>query len=423
AAENIALWCTEKSKKLDNLATVMTLYSQRSFSKESFQWTKCVVKYLYDAYSHAFISVITFLVDVMDKGPTSVSQNVMSILHCIFHYMEVTSAPSSINSDLNEVVLKYIEGSQWKDALKIIKLIVTRSSTLAAAPTVPVYNPSLNNNPSLPYQSSVSVDCISIASGTSFADSDFGNKRELPGRTIEFTVDLTQTPIVGRKYLNSGEEGETNKELTVKEETVEEKEKEMPTSPRRSLSYTHSFSDSGSNWRRPWLSQSRTRERLISLLTTFGQKVGLPKSPSVIFSQSSDIVDRQSSMASSLEEISTGINEPSTESKLEDNGHPEQFGIFKEFDFLEYELESQEAENMDNFNWGVRRRSLSNLAEYPDNELLLGSPSQSNMSTCSPPKDELSSDEEGGSDSPLYDGSNEAALSDWVKLITSTSPQ
>ena len=64
AAEQIAQWCTEKSTKLDNLATVMTLYSRRSFSKECFQWTKCVVKYLYDAYSHAFLGIINFLTEV-----------------------------------------------------------------------------------------------------------------------------------------------------------------------------------------------------------------------------------------------------------------------------------------------------------------------------------------------------------------------
>ncbi len=40
SAENIALVSSEKNKKLENLATVMTLYSRRTFSKESFQWTK-----------------------------------------------------------------------------------------------------------------------------------------------------------------------------------------------------------------------------------------------------------------------------------------------------------------------------------------------------------------------------------------------
>lgn len=51
--------------KLENLATVMTLYSRRTFSKESFQWTKCVVKYLYDAYSHLSHNMLAFLVEVI----------------------------------------------------------------------------------------------------------------------------------------------------------------------------------------------------------------------------------------------------------------------------------------------------------------------------------------------------------------------
>ena len=40
SADRIAEISTEKHKKLENLATVMTLYSRRTFNKESFQWTK-----------------------------------------------------------------------------------------------------------------------------------------------------------------------------------------------------------------------------------------------------------------------------------------------------------------------------------------------------------------------------------------------
>lgn len=54
----------EKSKKLENLGTVMSLYSRRTFSKESFQWTKCVVKYLYDTYAHLGLTMLAFLVEV-----------------------------------------------------------------------------------------------------------------------------------------------------------------------------------------------------------------------------------------------------------------------------------------------------------------------------------------------------------------------
>lgn len=58
----------------------------------------------------------------------------------------------------------------------------------------------------------------------------------------------------------------------------------------------------------------------------------------VIFSQSSELLERESSMASSLEEVSgTPGNEPSGGAPPTDH-----FGVFKDFDFLEYESESIE---------------------------------------------------------------------------------
>lgn len=66
-------------------------------------------------------------------------------------------------------------------------------------------------------------------------------------------------------------------------------------------------------------------------------------------------------MASSMEEVSTQ-QDLSGDSKLDDSvTTDQQFGVFKDFDFLEYELESQEDEGMDQFNWGVHRHSLSSL--------------------------------------------------------------
>jgi len=64
SAENIAAASTDRGKKLEYLGTVMTLYSRRNFSKESFQWTKCVVKYLHDTYAHLSFNILTFLVEV-----------------------------------------------------------------------------------------------------------------------------------------------------------------------------------------------------------------------------------------------------------------------------------------------------------------------------------------------------------------------
>jgi hypothetical protein len=68
------------------------------------------------------------------------------------------------------------------------------------------------------------------------------------------------------------------------------------------------------------------------------------------------LLERQSS-ASSTEDTSGAQQDLSGGSKRDD-GQPD-FGVFKDFDFLEYESESVEGESTDNFNWGVRRRPLS----------------------------------------------------------------
>ena len=41
-------------------------------------------------------------------------------------------AAQTINSDLLRTVAKFIETQHWREALKILKLAVTRSSTLVA---------------------------------------------------------------------------------------------------------------------------------------------------------------------------------------------------------------------------------------------------------------------------------------------------
>ncbi|KAF4525506.1 hypothetical protein B566_EDAN014930, partial [Ephemera danica] len=339
SAENIAQVSAEKSKKLENLGTVMTLYSRRTFSKESFQWTKCVVKYLYDTYAHLGLNMLAFLVEVLEKGPAMVQLPVLNIVHCMLHYVDLASASAQpINGDLLRVIAKYIEGPHWKEALKILKLVVTRSSTLVAPPTAlhPTHWDTSATNAPHP----------------SFVDSETFMKKELPGRTMDFTYDLSQTPVIGRRYT----------EPTTRERPVfGQNSNTVPppaSSPRRSVSLSPADSGNIAGWKRPWLSQGRVRECLVNLLTTCGQRVGLPKSPSVIFSQSSDLMERQSSMASSTEEVSGPNNDLSGGSRRDDAA-TEQFGVFKDFDFLEYESESVDGESADNFNWGVRRRPLS----------------------------------------------------------------
>ena len=356
AAESFARWATEKSPKLENLATVMTLYSRKSFSKESFQWAKCVVKYLYDAYSHVFPRIFSFLVEVAEGGPSIICAHTVSVLFCILHYIDVTSPSPSMNDELGRLINKFMESSQYKDVLKLIKIVVSRSSSLAAPPSsLTTFNSMTFSNS---YISSSASDCVSIASTTSFPGNEFGGKRELPGRTMEFGFDIIQTPIVAEKFMQMTD---TRRVVSM----TKEEQRELSASPKKTLSHHPSFNESsGGNWKRNCPSQGRTRERLVSLLISFGQRMGLPKSPSVIFSQTSEVMDKQSSVASSTEDVSAANNEISVESKKEEMG--DEFALFKEFDFLEYELESEESEGQDNFNCGLSRRSLSTLDDGED---------------------------------------------------------
>lgn len=113
----------------------MNLYSRRTFSKESFQWTKCVVKYLHDTYSHLSLNMLSFLIEILEKGPNNLQLPILNIIHCILHYVDLASAAAQpVNADLLKVIAKYIEGMHWREALKILKLVVSRSSSLVAPP-------------------------------------------------------------------------------------------------------------------------------------------------------------------------------------------------------------------------------------------------------------------------------------------------
>ncbi|XP_029647107.1 protein furry isoform X5 [Octopus sinensis] len=322
AAENISKMCAQQSERLDNLATVMSLYSRGTFNKDSLQWTKCVVKYLLDVYLSASLSMVTLLVEILEKGPTTFQPAILQILHCLVHYIDFkTISQSTINQRLFCPVAKLSNGTYWKEALKILKLAVNRSSTLAAAPQ--------------PHQTCVtSTDLSNFSPRTSFPNSGAYIKKELPGRTLDVSVDLSRMPLIGQKYMNA--------------DLIHHSEEDKMVSL---LAITRKQSTNVqwlSSWKTPHLSRAKTRERLINLLTSFGQRVGLLKSMSVIFSQSSDIPQQQNSLASSQENSTASVNS-SNDIFLGDPNGKELMLTFKGFDFLDNELE--EVEGYDSYSF------------------------------------------------------------------------
>lgn len=109
----------------------------------------------------------------------------------------------------------------------------------------------------------------------------FGTQ-ELAGRTMEFTFDVSQTPVIGRRILLKSESSSTqNLNRSNQQSIYLAHSSGTPNSPRRSASLSPADTAPLSGWKRPWMSQGRVRECLVNLLTTCGQRVGLPKSPSV----------------------------------------------------------------------------------------------------------------------------------------------
>ncbi|ESO09038.1 hypothetical protein HELRODRAFT_109994 [Helobdella robusta] len=173
---------------LEHLASVMISYSQRTFKKDCTQWTKCVIKYLFDVYSSISDAVIAFLVEVvLDKGPNCTQGPVLQILLCIVLYVDISVSPSpSINADLLRVVARFIENPHhYKEAQQIIKQCVSRSSSLTAVP-------SNNNISNINISSSNNNNMVSNRNSMLITD--------LPRRTMEFRFDSSQIQIIGAKY-------------------------------------------------------------------------------------------------------------------------------------------------------------------------------------------------------------------------------
>lgn len=99
---------------------------------------------------------------------------------------------------------------------------------------------------------------------------------------MDFTFDVSQTPLIGRRILLKSDSS-SNQNLNRGGQTIYLSHG-TPNSPRRSASLSPADAATLSGWKRPWMSQGRVRECLVNLLTTCGQRVGLPKSPSVSFS-------------------------------------------------------------------------------------------------------------------------------------------
>ncbi|XP_053364005.1 protein furry homolog isoform X3 [Clarias gariepinus] len=329
-AERIAQVCLdEKNSKLSNLAHVMTLYKTHSYTRDCLSWVNVVCRYLHEAFSENTLCMVTYMAELLEKGLPSMQQSLLQIIYSLLTHMELSGIQAkNFNTDVLNTIEQFVQTAHWKEALNILKLVVSRSASLVL--------------PSSPSSSSVShVDVSRVWDATSKA---------LPGKTLDFHFDISETPLIGRRYDElHGSPGRDEKVGGVVVVT-------------HSTSSTSSGSNSTNHvlvpvsWKRPQSSQKRTREKLVNVLTLCGQEVGLSKNPSVIFSSCGELelIDHQPSLVSSED----GTRDPEN---MDDTTSEQQFRVFRDFDFLDVELEDGEGETVDSFNWGARRRSIDSL--------------------------------------------------------------
>uniref|UniRef100_A0A4W5Q167 FRY like transcription coactivator n=1 Tax=Hucho hucho TaxID=62062 RepID=A0A4W5Q167_9TELE len=334
-ADKIAKVCAEeKSATLSNLAHMMSLYSTHSYSRDCTNWINVVCRYLHDAFAEITFNLVTYLAELLEKGLPSMQQSLLQIIYSLLSHIDLSAAPvKQFNLEIMKIISKYVQSPYWKEAQNILKLVVSRSASLVVPDEV---------QRSYSAESSGSPE---IAFTRIFSNSS----KELPGKTLDFHFDISETPIIGHKYGDQRTAAGRNGKPQVIAVT-------------RSTSSTSSGSNSNGlvpvSWKRPQLSQRRTREKLMNVLSLCGPESGVPKNPSVVFSSNEDLDsgDQQTSLIPTVEEV---VREEDVQG--EDAGSEQQFGVFKDFDFLDVELEDAEGESMDNFNWGVRRRSLDSM--------------------------------------------------------------
>ncbi|KAM6961396.1 protein furry homolog [Aplochiton taeniatus] len=326
-AERISQVCLEeKNAKLSNLAHVMTLYKTHSYTRDCFSWVNVVCRYLHEAFSGITLNMVTYMAELLEKGLPSMQQTILQIIYSLLSHMDLSEIQAKpFNMEVLKTIEKFVATAHWREALNILKLVVSRSASLV--------------QPSTPQSDLSYVDVSRVWDRSSKA---------LPGKTLDFHFDISETPVIGRRYDElQGSPGCDGKTRAI--------------AVTRSTSSTSSGSVSNNalvpvSWKRPQSSQKRTREKLVNVLSLCGQEVGLTKNPSVIFSSCGelDLIEHQPSLVSSDE----GTREPDN---MDDTSSEQQFRVFRDFDFLDVELEDGEGETVDNFNWGVRRRSMDSL--------------------------------------------------------------
>uniref|UniRef100_A0A8C8DTF0 Furry homolog a (Drosophila) n=2 Tax=Oryzias sinensis TaxID=183150 RepID=A0A8C8DTF0_9TELE len=160
----------EKNAKLSNLAHVMTLYKTRSYTRDCFSWVNVMCRYLHEAFPDVTLNLVTYMAELLEKGLPSMQQTLLHIISSLLSHMDLSGIQAKpFNMEVLKTIEKFVHTVHWREALNILKLVVSRSASLV--------------QPSFP-QSDLSYEDISCIWDRS--------SKALPGKTLDFHFDISE---------------------------------------------------------------------------------------------------------------------------------------------------------------------------------------------------------------------------------------
>ncbi|KAI1729370.1 protein furry like protein [Ditylenchus destructor] len=330
---------------LHNLSTMMDQYSEHSFPRDRFQWAKCVVSYLVDAFNPNIVQIVVFLTEMLERSAPSMHNYLLNILNLFISYGDLSdSSPIPLNAQVIRVVSKHLQGNNSREASRILKCFVDQWNAIS------VNQVAQNELCSGEQRGKPTFDLYVAKPTSSSVPSPNGMANGCASAGTISAIETTTSPHTPRR--STVQLGMANQSDSLKRNMI----------------------------------QNRVRERLVSLLTASGLRAGLPKSSSVIFSQSTnDLNQLESAMASTnnmqvagsaseysstermshqddtLEAMSSrsshiggGVGTNAERASITTDSFPR---VFREFDFLEAEHDSISESTDSCFNWLSTMRS------------------------------------------------------------------
>ncbi|XP_018654082.1 putative heat containing protein [Schistosoma mansoni] len=349
AAESLAQAALKTDPiQFTNLALILRLYASGSFSKDVDQWSRCVICYLLEGCSSNISRLLKHINMLLTSGPPCLQLPLLKVAHLFLQQVDINQRDMeySLQNFITSIVNQFIGTCLWTHVLPILQVTVSRSAVLNSVPETPAYS-----LPGLDPSGSGRVLDYAIASAAvavPLPDSE-PPRLELGGPVLDFTFNVLQeAPLLAPQYApitssHSTSDNISKVDIPTFDHTSSSKGTKKDFIDVSDIGLTEIFVSASSGWNKPGNSQIRLREKLYCLVSCYGlppqQCISAPRSPSVIFSQSTETLDPQLSIHSSSETTSVVDISNSDDIHLDDTSSGEQTAVFRDLDtYLDAQL-------------------------------------------------------------------------------------